>query len=178
MKIYLLLLLALLACSESGPVIPTGQVLPGRFVLTKAVGHELMDVGGPDLDDPIIIRRVPHTYHYSDGAGRLELGEGTFYLDAPMPMQPLKYRGYFKAIVVEETDRTIRKSFPYRYYKEVKPGEFTPKLVLDIFFPSGYLAREYGKFPYEWIGDTLKLDFWGPLDPMFIWELYWIRDKV
>ncbi len=47
-----------------------------------------------------------------------------------------------------------------------------------MLFPSRYLAREYGKFPYEWIGDTLKLDFWGPLAPMFIWELYWIRDNV
>lgn len=45
-----------------------------------------ISVGGPDLNDPIIIRRVPHTYHYPDGAGRLELGEGTFYLDAPMPV--------------------------------------------------------------------------------------------
>ena len=106
-----------------------------------------------------------HTHHYLDGAGRLELGEGTFYLDAPISVQPLKYRGYSKAIVVEETDRTIRESFPYRYYKEVKPGEFTPKLVLDMLFPSGDLARENGKFPYEWIGDTLKLNFLGLLRP-------------
>ena len=160
----LTLTIILVACSEADPVSTTGQTLKGSFVLTKAEGHELMHVGGPDLDDPIIIRRVPTTYVCPVGTAQLELGEGTFYLDAPMPVQLLKYRGKFRDIVVEETNRTIEKSFPYRYYKEVKTGEFTPKLVLGIFFPSGYLAREYGKFPYEWIGDTLKLDF-GPLRP-------------
>ena len=47
--------------------------------------HELMDVGGPDLDDdPVIIRRAPTTYVYPAGTGRLDLGEDTIYLDAPI----------------------------------------------------------------------------------------------
>ena len=176
----LLLVIWFAGCGESETIVPapTGQVLKGTFVLTKAVMHELMDVGGPDLDDPIIIRRVPTTYAYPAGTGRLELGEGTFYLDAPMPVAPLKYRGRFKAILEEETPRTIEKSFSNRYYKEVKLGEFRTKLVIHILFQTGYSAHEYGRFPYEWIGDTLKLEFWHPLESTFIWELYWTRDNT
>ena len=88
----------------------------------------------------------------------------------------LKYRGKFKAILEEETPRTIEKSFPNCYYKEVKPGEFRAKLVIHILFQSGYSAHEYGRFPYEWIGDTLKLEFWY-IDARFIYELYWNRPE-
>lgn len=170
----LLLVIWLAGCGESETIVPapTGQVLEGTFVLTKAVMHELMDVGGPDLDDPIIIRRVPTTYVYPAGTGRLTLGEGTFELDAPLPVHPLKYRGRFKA--VEEMYRRWTDDLPGRYYKKVNYDEVTSKLVIHI---SGYSAHEYGRYPYEWIGDTLKLDFWrGDWDPMFIYELYWTRD--
>ena len=92
MKQLTLIIILLAGCGESETIIPapTGQALKGTFVLTKAVGHELMDVGGPDLDDPVIIRRAPTTYVYPAGTGRLDLGEGTFYLDAPMSVRPLR----------------------------------------------------------------------------------------
>ena len=91
MKQLTLIIILLAGCGESETIVPapTGQVLEGTFVLTKAVMHELMDVGGPDLNDPVIIRRVPTTYFYPAGTGRLDLGEGTFYLDAPMSVRPL-----------------------------------------------------------------------------------------
>ena len=177
MKQLTLIIILIAGCGESETIvpIPTGQVLKGTFVLTKAVTHELMDVGGPDLDDPIIIRRVPATYVYPAGTGRLELGEGTFYLDAPLPVHPLKYRGRLKA--VEEMYRRFGDDLPKCYYKTVDSDEFTPKLVMDVYFPkSEHLEREYGKYPYEWIGDTLKLDFWRRFDPAFIYELYWTRE--
>ncbi|MDE0300718.1 MAG: hypothetical protein OXN17_18935 [Candidatus Poribacteria bacterium] len=174
MKIYLPLLLLLFGCGEGEPVAPApeGQALKGTFVLTKAVMHELMDVGGPDLDDPVIIRRVPTTYVYPAGTGRLELDEGTFYLDAPLPIRPLKYRGRFK-VVEEEWSRI---DLPSRYYKNVDYHKVIPKLVIDVFFEGGGVAPEYGRFPYEWIGDTLKLEFWHPLNPPFVYELYWTRE--
>ena len=172
----LLLVIWFAGCGESETIVPalTGQVLEGTFVLTKAVMHELMDVGGPDLDDPVIIRRVPTTYVYPAGTGRLELGEGTFYLEAPIPVAPLKYRGRFK--VVEEMYRTFGDDLPSLYYKKVNYDEFTPKLVIHILFQRGYSAHEYGKYPYEWIGNTLKLEFWHPVESAFIWELYWTRE--
>lgn len=171
-----LLAIWLAGCGESETIVPapTRQVLKGTFMLTKAVTHELMDVGGPDLDDPIIIRRVPTTYVYPAGIGRLELGEGTFYLDAPLPVRPLKYRGRFK--VVEEWSSY---DIPSLYYKKVDYDKVTPKLVMEVYFPkSEHLAREYGKYLYEWIGETLNLEFWHPLNPPFIYELYWTRDTA
>ncbi|MDE0041181.1 MAG: hypothetical protein OXT74_04045 [Candidatus Poribacteria bacterium] len=171
----LLFVIWLAGCGESETIVPapTGQVLKGTFVLTKAVKHELMDVGGPDLDDPIIIRRVPTTYIYPAGTGTLTLGEDTFELDAPLPVHPLKYRGRFKA--VEEVYRRFGDDLPSCYYKKVNDDEFTSKLVIDVYYESGHLEREYGKYPYEWIGDTLKLDFWRRWDPVYIYELYWTR---
>ena len=176
--ILTLLLLAvwLFGCGESETIVPapTGQVLEGTFVLTKAVTHELMDVGGPDLDDPIIIRRVPTTYVYPDGTGRLTLGEGTFELDAPLPVHPLKYRGRFKT--VEEMYRRWGDDIPHLYYKQINDDAVTSKLVIDVRYESGDLATGYGKYPYEWIGDTLKLDFWRLWDQVYIYELYWTRE--
>ena len=91
MKQLTLIIILLAGCGESETIVPapTGQALKGTFVLTKAVTHELMDVGGPDLNDPVIIRRVPTTYFYPAGTGRLDLGEDTIYLDAPMSVRPL-----------------------------------------------------------------------------------------
>ena len=170
-----LLVIWFAGCGESETIVPapTGQVLKGAFVLTKAIVHELMDVGGPDLDDPIIIRRVPTTYVYPAGIGRLELGEGTFYLDAPLSERPLKYRGRFE--VVEEWSGY---HLPSLYYKKSNYDKVIPKLVFDVYFEGGQSAPEYGKYPYEWIGDTLKLEFWHPLNPPFIYELYWTRDNT
>ena len=171
----LLLVIWFAGCGESETIVPTptGQVLKGTFVLTKAVMHELMDVGGPDLGDPIIIRRVPTTYVYPAGTGRLELGEGTFYLDAPMPVRPLEYRGRFK-VVEEEWSRI---DLPSLYYKKINYDKVIPKLVIDVYYEGGGVAPEYGKYPYEWIGETLKLEFWHPLNPPFIYELYWNRPE-
>lgn len=170
----LLFVIWLAGCSESEPFAPAGQTLQGTFVLTKAVIHELEDVGGPALDDPIIIRRVPTTYVYQSGTGRLTLGEGTFELDAPLPVHPLKYRGRFKA--VEEVYRRWGDDLPHPYYKKVDDEEVTSKLVIDIYH-DGRLFPGYGKYPYEWIGNTLKLDFWATsLNPVYIYELYWTRE--
>ena len=103
MKIYMLLLITLLACSESDPVSPTGRILRGSFVLTKAVGHQLMDLGGDHIDDPVIIRRVPHTYYYPEGAGSLILREDTFYMEAPMPLQPIRIKGTLESVSESNT---------------------------------------------------------------------------
>ena len=174
----ILLAIWLAGCGESETIVPkpTGEVLKGTFVLTKAVGHELMDVGGPNLDDPIIIRRVPTTYVYPDGTGTLTLGEDTFEFDAPLPVHPLKYRGRFKA--VEEMYRRFGDDLPKCYYKEIDDDALTTKLVINVHYETGGVAHGYGKYPYEWIGDTLKLDFWRLWDPVFIYELYWTRDNT
>ena len=91
--IPLLLVIWLAGCGESDSASPTGQVLRGSFVLTKADGHQLMDVGGDHIDDPLIIRRVPHTYHYPDGTGCLISRENLFYMEAPMPLQHIRAMG-------------------------------------------------------------------------------------
>lgn len=174
MKTLTLIIILLAGCGESETIVPapTGQVLKGTFVLTKAVMHELMDVGGPDLDDPIIIRRVPTTYAYPAGTGRLELGEGTFNMEAPLLRHPIHIRGHFTA--VEEMFRRPGDDLPYGHYKTLDE-EITSKLVIDVRYESGILVPEYGRYPYEWIGDTLKLDYWRLWNPVYIYELYWTR---
>ena len=173
--ISFVLLITLIACSETEPDYPNGEVLQGRFALTKAVIHELEDVGGPHLNDPIINRRVRHTYHYQEGVGCLDLGKGSFYLNAPLPVHPLEYKGEFKA--VEEMYRRWGDDLPGLYYKEIDDDALTTKLLIDVHYETGGVAHAYGKYPYEWIGDTLKLDFWRLWNPVYIYELYWIRDN-
>ena len=150
---FVFLLLPLLACGESDPVSPTGQILRGRFVLTKAVGHQLMDLGGDHIDDPVIIRRVPHTYYYPDGAGRLILREDTVYMEAPMPLQPIRIKATLES--VSESNTT--------YWRVENPRGTGGYWVGDI-------------FDFVWIGDTLKIEgFELSTSWNITWDLYWVR---
>ena len=74
MKIYLLLLFVFVACSESEPIDPINHTMKGEFMLVRAVGLEPMHIGGPNLDDPIIIEYIPHTYEHPAFTGRLTSG--------------------------------------------------------------------------------------------------------
>ena len=152
MNIYMLLLITLLACSESDPVSPTGRILRGSFVLTKAVGHQLMDLGGDHIDDPVIIRRVPHTYYYPEGAGSLILREDTFYMEVPMPLQPIRIKGTLES--VSESNTT--------YWRVENPRGVGGFLIGDI-------------FDFVWIGDTLKIEDFEWTSSNITWDLYWVR---
>lgn len=159
MKLYLLLLIILFACSESEPIQRDEPTLKGSYQLVKAVGHQLMDVGGPS--DRTIIRRVPHTYDYSnDPIGWLVLGEDYFYMDAPIELEPLLITGFYKAL--EPT--TGRLALPQRM-----------KLRYNEWF--GHGGARGGlccpEFPFSWTDDNLlKLTFW--ISAHIEWELYWV----
>ncbi|MDE0040897.1 MAG: hypothetical protein OXT74_02585 [Candidatus Poribacteria bacterium] len=154
MKIYTLLLITLLACSETDPVNPTNQVLQGSFVLTKAVGHQLTDLGGDQIGDPVIIRRVPHTYYYPEGAGSLILTEDTVYMDAPMPLQPIRIKAYL----------------------EFDPQTKQPRWRVDN--PRGHGGFLIGDlFNFVWIEDTLTLEGFQLLTQNITWDLYWVRTQ-
>ena len=105
-------------------------------------------VGGPDLDDPIITRRVPHTYHYPDGTGCLTLRENSFYMEAPMPLQPIRAKGTL----------------------ELLPNQNMRYGILDP--ERGWI----GPIDFVWIGDTLKVeDFEYSYSWRIVWYLYWVR---
>lgn len=152
MKIAMLLLIALLACSESAPVSPTGQILRGTFVLNKAVGHQLTDLGGDHIDDPVIIRRVPHTYYYPQGAGSLVITEDTLHMDAPMPLQPISIKAYLE---FEPESKKTR-------WRVDNPNGHGGFLIGDL-------------FNWVWIEDTLKLEGFWFTNQNITWDLYWKR---
>ena len=151
----LLFVMWLTGCDESETIVPapTGQILRGKFVLTKAVGHQLMDLGGDHIDDPVIIRRVPHTYYYPEGAGSLILTEDTVYMDAPMPLQPLRIKAYL----------------------EFEPESKQTRWRVDN--PHGTGGYWIGDiFNFVWIEDTLKLEgFELSTSRNITWDLYWKR---
>ena len=152
----LLLLLPLLACSDSDPCDPVNHTMKGQFMLVKAVGYQPTDVGGPNIDDPFIIEWVPHTYEHPDITGRLILGEHTLHLDVTTPLQRLHVAG--SLVVLPAT------KWPYD----------DPDRIMSCWTN---LETNRGKscpeYPYTWIENTLKLEFW--IDQSIDWELFWVR---
>ena len=160
MRITLLLLITLTACSESEPDYPTGQILQGKFVLTKAVARILTDIGGPDLDDPVIIRRVSHTFHYPSGIGSLVFDGSSIVMDAPMELQPIFIEGRFKTEIKERA----------RYYSPVPHLEIAADYRDD-----GTLIDNYRSHLYWWLGNTLKIEYRTFPEWHIVWDLYWER---
>ena len=152
MKIYLLLLIAFIACSESKTDYPTGHILQGQFVLTKAVGWEPVDIGGPDIDDPVVYRSMATSTHlYPRGTGRLILHGKSIYLDAPIPGQPILFKGTFVD----------------------KPHDLAqPRVLIDEHHDGRVSGLEHHY--YEWIGNTLRLEY-NVIFPWIVWDLYWER---
>ena len=97
-RILLLICLAFIACCESDPVEPINQTFEGTFILAKAVGHDIMDVGGPNRDDPLIWQPVETTYKYPDITGRLTLGTYAFSMDAQLPQESIRIKGIFQVL--------------------------------------------------------------------------------
>lgn len=147
-------------CSESDPVGPTDQILEGQFILSKAVGHQLMDVGGDHINNPLIIRFVPHTYYYPEGTGRLILGaDGYFFMEAPMSLQPIHIAGTFEVLPAATE--------PYSAPERLK----TNWTNLDPGSHHSYRGSCCPEDPFTWIGNTLKLNF--SVTQNIDWELFW-----
>ena len=161
MKVYplLLLLITLIACSESEPD-PIDQSMKGEFRLVKAVGLEPMDVGGPNLDDPIIIRYTPHTYEYPEYTGSLILGDEDFELYIELPIATLHFVGSFEVVPAQ--------IIPYTHPYSIEVQYKEPNRDRGGFMP----------IDYEWCRNTLKLKNVVQSGVGLYWDLYWERIPV
>ncbi len=163
---FLLLLITLLACSESEPILPEEPIdrgehnLKGTYNLVKAVGWQLMDVGGER--GPLLIRRVPHTYDYShDPIGWLVFGEDYFFMHAPIKLQPLFVTGNYK-IIEPITGRFPRPARLHLRYRTWHPNSFS--------YP---LSTCCPKIDFFWTEDNLLIFKFLIGGGNIEWELYW-----
>lgn len=158
MRIILILLISLIACSETDSTDPIDQTMKGEFRLVKAVGLVPMDVGGPDIDDPHIIEYIQHIYEYPEFAGRLVLGEESFDLYVSVPLATLHFVGTFEVL----PEKISPYGHPYR---------------IELNFTERNRDRGGGitRIDYQWCGNTLKLKNVIQRYLGIYWDLYWER---
>ncbi len=134
MRIFSILLITLIACSETDSIDLIDQTMKGEFRLVKAVGLVPMDVGGPDIDDPNIIEYIQHIYEYPEFTGRLVLGEESFDLNVSVPLATLHFAGTFEVLPVKISPY----GHPYRI--ELNFGSSTTQLRCVSLFRSYYTS--------------------------------------
>lgn len=129
------------------------HTMEGEFMLTKAVALA-------PIND---IEYVSHTYEYPDVAGRLVLGEDSFYLYAPLPLgQLIHLEGYFE-VVGEELAMKV-------------PYGFSPYINSNGTNLNTGNKYSFVGLDYEWCENTLKLKDFNLWDGSGIfWYLDWQR---
>ncbi len=155
-RIIMLICLALSACSESDLVEPINQTFKCTFILAKAVGHDIMDVGGPNRDDPIVYTKVETTYKYPHITGQLTLGTGTFAMDVQLPQERIRIKGLYQVLK------------PRPQYDE------PDRVALTYLHLDSDVRTITGGNHFWWLGNTLKLEF-GRFKSGVHWIFYWER---